>query len=89
MTNGRGFMALALVLFGRWSPSRVALAALFFGGAEALELAIQARGDRELARWKELILALPYVLTLLVLASRRRTDEDAPSALGQPYEGAT
>jgi len=89
LTSGRGFMALAIVLFGRWSPARVALAALFFGFAEALELAIQAHAGSEslLARVKELVLALPYVLTLAVLAlPRRGARNEAPGALGVPYE---
>ncbi len=89
LTSGRGFMALALVLFGRWSPSRVALAALFFGGAEAIELAIQARAgsDSVLARLKELVLAIPYILTLAVLALPRRAGRDeAPGALGVPFQ---
>ena len=73
LTNGRGFMALAIVLFGRWSPLRVLLAALFFGAAEALETALQARAGLvvlgfPMARGHELVLALPYVLTLLTLA---------------------
>lgn len=84
LTGGRGFMALAIVLFGRWSPVRVALAALFFGGAEATEAAIQARGAQWLAPYKELVLALPYLLTLALLAlPRRKTTNDAPGALGE------
>jgi simple sugar transport system permease protein len=91
LTNGRGFMALAIVLFGRWSPGRVALAALFFGAAEALEVNIQAQDvailGYPLSRARELVLALPYVLTLAVLAfSKRRTDE-MPAALGAALEG--
>ncbi|MEE8169652.1 MAG: ABC transporter permease, partial [Phycisphaerae bacterium] len=41
MTAGRGFVALALVIFGRWSPARVALAALFFGMLDALQVTLQ------------------------------------------------
>jgi simple sugar transport system permease protein len=87
MTEGRGFMALAIVIFGRWSPSRVALAALFFGGAGALEVEIQARGTASLAPLRELVLALPYILTLAALAlPRRGARHEAPGALGIPYE---
>jgi len=86
MTGGRGFMALSLVLFGRWSPSRVVLAAIFFGAAEAMEHAVQAEGARWLASKKELVLALPYILTLVALALRRRGRDDAPGALGVPLE---
>jgi simple sugar transport system permease protein len=90
ISGGRGFMALALVLFGRWNPVRVALAALFFGAAEALEVAIKAQGivlwGYPLSRAHELVRALPYLLTLLVLAlpHKKRTDE-TPAALGRPY----
>jgi len=91
LTNGRGFMALAIVLFGRWSPGRVALAALFFGAAEALEVNIQAQDvvilGYPLARARELVLALPYVLTLAVLALSRRRSDEMPAALGATLEG--
>lgn len=92
LTSGRGFMALAIVLFGRWSPGRVALAALFFGAAQAFEAALQAQGitvaGYPLGRAKELVLALPYLLTLAVLALRRPAKRgDEPSALGVPYAG--
>ncbi|MEZ0227424.1 MAG: ABC transporter permease [Planctomycetota bacterium] len=87
LTGGRGFMALALVLFGRWSPLKVALAALFFGAAEAAEAAIQARGAQWLTPYKELVLALPYLLTLAVLAlPRRPSTDETPGALGRPLD---
>ncbi|MBI3723269.1 ABC transporter permease [bacterium] len=95
LTNGRGFMALAIVLFGRWSPARVFLAALFFGLAEAFETALQARQGLvflgfPISRGQELILALPYLLTLATLALPRRKGRGpagAPAALGVPYRG--
>ena len=90
LTSGRGFMALAIVLFGRWSPGRVALAAVFFGAAQAVEVSLQARGislfGYPLGRAKELVLALPYLLTLAVLAlPGRGAKADGPAALGVPY----
>lgn len=81
MTAGRGFIALAIVIFGRWSAGGVVLAALFFGAATALQFRLQARG---LAVPYPLALMLPYVLTLGVLAvagGRAR----APGDLGSPY----
>ncbi|HHW07234.1 MAG TPA: ABC transporter permease [Clostridia bacterium] len=81
MVSGRGFMALAAVIFGRWHPVGAVLAALFFGGADALQLRMQSLG------WQvpyEFMLMLPYVLTLLTLgifAGRA----SQPKALGENY----
>lgn len=81
MTAGRGFIALAIVIFGRWRPGGVVLAALFFGATTALQFRLQARG---LDVPYPLALMLPYVLTLLVLAlASGRTR--APADLGRPY----
>jgi simple sugar transport system permease protein len=66
MSAGRGFIAVAVVVLGRWHPLGVAAAALVFGGASALQYLFQAMG------WAlpyQLFLALPYVLTLVVLAT--------------------
>lgn len=82
MTAGRGFIALAIVIFGRWRPLGVVAAALFFGGAIALQFRLQARG---LGVPYPVFLMLPYVVTLLVLAfatGRAR----APGDLGRPYD---
>ena len=79
MSAGRGFIAIAIVVLGRWHPMGVALAALVFGAASALQFAIQSMG------WHvpySLFLALPYLLTLAGLAGtvgRAR----APDALGK------
>jgi ABC-type uncharacterized transport system permease subunit len=81
MTAGRGFIALAVVIFGRWSARGVVLAALFFGLANALQFRAQAQGF-ELPY--PLFLMFPYVVTLTVLAfvaARAR----APADLGNPY----
>ena len=77
MSAGRGFIALAIVALGRWHPVGAALAALLFGGATALQHLFQSTGA---AVPYQLFLALPYALTLLILATgvgRRR----APAAL--------
>lgn len=61
MTAGRGYVALAAVIFGNWSPYRMATACLLFGFANALELA---------SRWEipsQLLQCLPYLLTMVVL----------------------
>ena len=65
MTAGRGFLAIAIVVLGRWHPGGVALAALLFGAASAMQFLFQALGVR--APY-QLFLMLPYLLTLLALA---------------------
>jgi ABC-type uncharacterized transport system permease subunit len=65
MSAGRGFIAIAIVVLGRWHPLGVALAALLFGASSALQFLLQAMG---LALPYQLFLALPYALTLAALA---------------------
>jgi ABC-type uncharacterized transport system permease subunit len=81
MTAGRGFIALAVVIFGRWSAWGGLGAALFFGAAIALQFRLQARG---LGVPYPLFLMFPYVVTLAVLAlatGRARS----PGDLGHSY----
>lgn len=83
MTAGRGFIALAIVIFGRWRPAGVLLASLFFGAASALQFRFQALG---FSLPHTVFLALPYVLTLaclFVFGYGRRSR--APAALARPY----
>lgn len=82
VTAGRGWIAIALVFFSGWRPSLALVGALLFGVADALQFRIQALGSQELPY--EFLLMLPYVLTLVVLASRRQRDQ-TPAALGVPY----
>ena len=65
MSAGRGFIAIAIVVLGRWRPLGTAAAALVFGAASALQYLLQALG---LALPYQVFLALPYLLTLLALA---------------------
>jgi general nucleoside transport system permease protein len=65
LSAGRGFIAIAIVVLGRWEPVGVALAALLFGAANALQFVFQALG-RPLPY--QLFLAFPYALTLVALA---------------------
>ncbi|MBM4255968.1 MAG: ABC transporter permease [Deltaproteobacteria bacterium] len=81
MSAGRGFIALAIVIFGRWNPTGALWGALFFGVATALQFHLQALGS-ELPY--QIVLMLPYVLTLLALMLLK-TSATAPAALGQPY----
>ncbi|MCU0646791.1 MAG: ABC transporter permease [Gemmatimonadaceae bacterium] len=64
MSAGRGFIALAAVIFGRWEPLRVAVACLFFAAAEALQIRLQ--GTELLA--SQFVEMIPYVLTIVALA---------------------
>jgi general nucleoside transport system permease protein len=81
VTAGRGWIAVALVIFARWRPGLALAGALLFGCATALQFRLQVLNLPWLPY--EVLLMLPYVLTLLVLL-RART-EDAPAALGMPY----
>jgi simple sugar transport system permease protein len=65
MTAGRGYVAVAIVVMGRWHPAGVALGALLFGVATALQYLFQTLGLR--APY-QLFLMLPYLLTLMALA---------------------
>jgi simple sugar transport system permease protein len=85
MTAGRGFIAIALVIFAKWNPLWAVVGALVFGGAEALQLQLQARGA-DVSPF--LMTMIPYLLTLLVLLfwgwNRRSA---APAALGRNFFG--
>jgi simple sugar transport system permease protein len=70
MSAGRGFIAIAIVVLGRWNPLGVAAAALLFGGASALQTLFQAMGWSGIPY--QLFLAVPYLLTLVVMAGSGR-----------------
>jgi simple sugar transport system permease protein len=81
ITAGRGWIAVALVIFARWRPGLALAGALLFGCATALQFRLQALNLPWLPY--EVLLMLPYLLTLLVLL--RAPTESAPTALGTPY----
>lgn len=85
MTAGRGFIAVALVIFAAWSPVRAVWGALLFGGALAFQLQLQARG----APISPFLLdMLPYLLTLgVLLALRKRPGYTMPAGLSSVFEG--
>lgn len=80
MTAGRGFIALAALIFGKWHPLGALAAALLFGFSEALQIRLQGGGLPT-----QLIQAVPYIFTMVVLAGfvGRAT---APAALGEPFK---
>lgn len=85
LTSGIGFIAVALVYFGGWRPYGVLFGALLFSMVNALQLWIQALNIPIPGDASELLIMMPYVLTILVLivaAGRMRK----PAALGVPYE---
>lgn len=82
MTVGRGFIAIAIVYFGKWHPYRTVAGALLFGFAYALQLRLQAQ---DTAVPHQLLLMLPYVLTIVVLAIVAREARE-PASLGVPYK---
>jgi general nucleoside transport system permease protein len=82
LSSGQGLIAVALVIFARWSPLRCLWAALLFGGAGALGPALQSVG---ISQGYYLFNAVPYVLTLVILVwtcSPRRSLQGAPLELG-------
>lgn len=82
ITAGRGWIAVALVIFARWKPALVVLGALLFGIADAVQFRVQALGSKQIPY--EILLALPYLLTIAVLLRGIKTT-DRPEALGEPY----
>lgn len=81
MTAGRGFVAIAMVTFGRWKPGWALLASLLIGWVDSLQFTFQTKG------WNapfQLFVALPYLVALLVLAGVGRGSA-APMALATPF----
>lgn len=87
LTGGRGWIAIALVIFATWDPARAVVGALLFGGVNAIQFRLQASGTTIPS---SLLNMLPYILTVVVLvlitwfeSFRKRVG--APAALGLPY----
>jgi ABC-type uncharacterized transport system permease subunit len=86
MTAGRGWIALALVVFASWRPGRILLGAYLFGGITILQLHAQAIGINVPS---QIMSMLPYLATILVLVlisrDRMRIKLNAPASLGKPF----
>lgn len=85
LTAGRGWIAVALVIFAFWRPGRAVFGAYLFGGIMALQLRLQAAGTQLPS---SILLMLPYTLTVivLVLSSWRSGASEEPGALGVNHE---
>lgn len=86
MTAGRGWIALALVVFASWLPLRVVIGAYLFGAVTIAQFHAQAQG---VAIPSQLLSALPYLATIVVLvlisSNRRMTMRNTPASLGKPF----
>jgi ABC-type uncharacterized transport system permease subunit len=85
MTNGKGFIGLAAMIFGRWKPVGALIAALIFGYGDALSVSLQGVSIGDLRIPVQLLSTIPYLLTILAVAGfvgRSRP----PAADGLPYE---
>ena len=80
MTGGRGYIALAAMIVGKWSPLGAVAACLLFGGAESLQISLQGS-----AFPNELLQMMPYLVTMLALAGFIGRAV-APRAIGVPYD---
>jgi ABC-type uncharacterized transport system permease subunit len=89
MTAGRGWIALALVVFSTWRPARLLLGAYLFGGISILQLYVQGLG---LPIPSQFLSMLPYLATVVVLVvisrDRARIRLNAPACLGKPFHAA-
>ena len=82
MIGGRGWIAVALVIFAKWNPYRALGGALLFGGADALQMRVQALG---IGIPHHFLLMLPFVLTIVILVMISKGTSE-PSALTIPYK---
>ena len=82
MTGGKGFIAMAVVILGKWTPLGITAGAALFGGANALQMSVQNLGV-EIPN--NIILMIPYIATVVAVVAVSRKRVGAPSAQGVPY----
>ncbi|MEI7885556.1 MAG: ABC transporter permease [Clostridia bacterium] len=85
MTSGRGFIAMAVVILGKWSPIGIFAGSLLFGGANSLQMSIQNLG---ITIPRNFVLMIPYIATVLAVVAVSKNKVGAPSAQGIPYRKA-
>ncbi len=90
MTAGRGWIALAIVVFAAWRPGRALIGAYLFGGVSVVQLHIQGLGVEIEAQYLSMT---PYLMTIVVLAAishdKTRSKLNAPACLGRPFYAAS
>jgi simple sugar transport system permease protein len=79
--GGRGWIAFAICFLGNWNPLGAMVGALIFGIAEALAIYMQSSGGGVLPN--EMLIAMPYILTIVLTISRKKFN--VPTKLGTPY----
>ena len=86
MTGGRGWIALALVVFSTWNPIKILIGAIIFGGLTIIQFHMQAIGVRIPVQF---LTALPYIVTIIVLVvisrDSRKIRLSTPSSLGKSF----
>ena len=82
IVSGQGFIALGIVIFGRWNPLKATVAAMVFGACDALQLSLQIFGTHVPP---QLLLALPYIVTILAISGLFGGKAVQPAALMTPY----
>lgn len=82
MSGGRGYLAMAAVILGRWNPIGAAIGGIVFGAGNALQMRLQAIG---VPIPNNLLLIMPYLLAFLIVVSFH-SKSSAPSAIGTAYE---
>ena len=86
MTGGRGWIALALVVFSTWNPIKILIGAMVFGGITIMQLHMQALGLRIPV---QILSSLPYIMTIIVLVvisrDSRKIKLSTPSSLGKSF----
>lgn len=86
MTAGRGWIALALVVFASWLPSRIFVGAVIFGGITIMQLAGQARGWPIASQFLSMLPYLATILALIMISFRaKKSSAIVPACLGRPF----
>jgi simple sugar transport system permease protein len=86
MTAGRGWIALALVVFASWRPFRVIAGPYLFGGVSIVQLHGQALGISIAAQWLSMLPYLVTICALVIIASRVKGENSAPGSLGITFK---